>query len=34
MNDSIARFCVNDLEKQELKEHIKEAQELAAAMGN
>ena len=33
MNDYIARFRVNDLEKQELKEHIKEVQKLAAAMG-
>ena len=33
MNDYIARFRVNDFEKQELKEHIKEVQKLAAAMG-
>ncbi len=33
MNDYIARFRVNDFEKQELKEHIREVQKLAAAMG-
>lgn len=37
MNDYIARFRVNfrvnDFKKQELKEHIREVQKLAAAMG-
>ena len=33
MNDYIARFRVNDFEKQELKEHIREVQKLAAVMG-
>lgn len=33
MNDYIARFRVNDFEKQELKEHIREVQKLAVAMG-
>ena len=33
MNDYIARFRVNDFEKQELKEHIREVRKLAAAMG-
>ena len=33
MNDYIARFRVNDFEKQELKEHIREVQKLATSMG-
>lgn len=33
MNNYMARFRVNDLEKQELKEHIREVQELASTMG-
>ena len=34
MNDYIARFRVNDFEKQELKEHIREVQKLAAWIEN
>lgn len=33
MSNYIARFRVNDFEKQELKEHIREVQKLAAAIG-
>ena len=33
MNNYIARFRVNDFEKQGLKEHIREVQKLAATMG-
>lgn len=33
MNDYIARFRVNDFEKQELKVHIREVRKLAATMG-
>lgn len=33
MNNYIARFRVNDLEKQELKNHVREVQKLAVAMG-